>query len=118
MMVVTRDYFVGENDRDVGDKDGDVSDNDGDVGGNDGDGGDNDDDVGDNEDDSDGGNNGDGEDDLHGNQPIRKPLTCAGLILERAREPDGPYLVVGLSCFARCEPGRLSHIRLDIMVNQ
>ena len=34
----------------------------------------------------------------------------AGLILERAREPDALYFALGLSCFASSEPGWLSVI--------
>ena len=37
----------------------------------------------------------------------------AGLILERAREPDALYFALGLSYFASSEPGRLSLIGMD-----
>ena len=40
--------------------------------------------------------------------------SCAGLILERAREPGALYFAPGLACFASSEPGWLFVIyRMD-----
>ena len=53
----------------------------------------------------------------HGLIPI-KPAALernlsAGLIFERAREPDALSFALGLSYFASSEPGRLSLIGMD-----
>ena len=45
------------------------------------------------------------------------PWICAGLYLERAREPEALYFAVGLSLFAGSEPGGLSVIWWDMLVD-